>query len=180
MKKCKQCKLPSDKWLIPPRNSLQAVCSPSCAREYAKVSKLRKEAQNARKTRKETKDKLKTRSDWIKEAQSAFNSYIRKRDEKMPCISCGRFHEGQWHAGHYRSIGANPELRFNEKNCHKQCQPCNTHLHGNLINYRINLIERIGQSVVDVIEGNHEPKKYTIDDLKNIKEKYKLKLKELP
>jgi hypothetical protein len=65
---------------------------------------------------------------FIKQAQHAFNEFIRYRDRDFPCISCGRHHDGQYHAGHFRTTGASPELRFDEDNCHKQCSACNNHL----------------------------------------------------
>ena len=56
----------------------------------------------------ERKEKLKSRSDWLKDLQRVFNEFIRLRDADLPCISCGRYHQGQWHAGHYRSVGGLP------------------------------------------------------------------------
>ena len=154
---------------------MQTTCGIECAIAYGRK-------QQAKKDRVETakrKEKAKSRSDWMKEAQAAFNAYIRKRDEALPCISCGRHHTGQYHAGHYLSVGARPELRFCELNVWKQCQPCNTHLHGNLVLYRAELIRRIGIEKVEWLEGPHDPKKYSIDDLKAIKEEYKRKAREL-
>lgn len=125
------------------------------------------------------KQKLKSRGDWMKEAQIAFNRFIRARDVDLPCISCGRHHQGQYHAGHYRSVGANPELRFVLFNNNKQCSACNTHLSGNLINYRINLLDRVGADVIEWLEGPHEPKKYTIEELKEIKQGFNAWAREL-
>ena len=145
-----------------------------------KVRKQREKAnQSYRRETKERRDKLKSRSQWLSEAQAAFNKFIRERDKDEPCISCQRFHNGQYHAGHYRSIGACPELRFEEMNVHKQCAPCNNHLSGNAIDYRINLVKKIGVENVEWLEGNHELQKLTIDEIKEIKTKYKNKLKEL-
>lgn len=165
-----------------PRSSLQVVCSPMCAIQKTandKAKKAAKAAAEARAAHRKALEKVKTRGEWMKEAQSAFNAYIRARDAHLPCVSCGRHHQGQYHAGHYRTVGANPELRFEELNVHKQCAPCNDHLHGNLINYRIALIKRIGQDKVDWLEGSHQPKKYSIEDLKRIKAEYRLKQKDL-
>jgi hypothetical protein len=50
---------------------------------------------------------------------------------------------------------------------------------GNLGPYRIELIKRIGQEKVDWLEGPHEPKRYTIDDLKAIKAHYRALTREL-
>ena len=70
-------------------------------------------------------------------------------------------------------------MALNELNCHKQCAPCNNHLSGNLVNYRVNLIEKKGLDKVEWLEGLHEPKKYTVDELWDIEKQYKQKLKEL-
>ena len=141
------------------------------ARKLQEQARKRKEAKFKQETR-QRKDKLKSRSEWLKDAQAAFNKYIRLRDSNLPCISCGRFHQGQWHAGHYLSVGAHPELRFNEKNVWRQCQPCNMHLSGNLVNYRKNLIDRIGILEVENLEGPQDSVKLSIEDLKEIKKKY--------
>lgn len=160
-----------------PFQPLQQVCGLVCARRVPIIArntlKAEKKADRAKKAA------LKPRSKWMKEAQEAFNAWIRKRDEAEPCISCGRHHNGQWHAGHYLSTGARPELRFDPANVHKQCQPCNTHLHGNLALYRSALVRKIGPVGVDWLEGPHAVKKYTIDDLKSIISLYKEILKEL-
>lgn len=118
--------------------------------------------------------KLRTR-----EAQKAFNAFIRQRDSEYSCISCGRSSGAKINAGHYKSVGSTPELRFEELNCHLQCEHCNSFLSGNIENYRINLIKKIGLDKVEWLEGPHEPKKYTCEDLKEIELKYKQKLKEL-
>jgi len=173
-KRCKQCNN-----LFTPTKPLQHVCSPICAYRYVKTSAGKKIHEKAKKSlRKALKEKAKTKSQWKKEAQAAFNRYIRERDKNRPCISCGRYHQGQYHAGHYRSVGAHPELRFNELNCHKQCAPCNNHKSGNLIEYRINLKDRIGQDNLDWLEGPHEPKHYTIDELIEIKKRYQQKARQ--
>lgn len=123
--------------------------------------------------------KDKDRAYWIKKAQAAFNAYIRTRDEKLPCISCQRHHDGQYHAGHFRSIGACAALRFCEKQVWKQCAPCNNHLSGNIANYRINLVRILGADEVERIENYNEIRRFTIDELKEIEATYKAKLKEL-
>lgn len=152
----------------------QKACSVECACQVAREKREKVE----RAEDKVKRDKLKSRSDWLKEAQTAFNRYIRLRDDKEPCISCGRHHEGQYHAGHYRSIGSTPALRFAPLNVFKQCAPCNNHKSGNLIEYRINLLKKIGKEALDWLEGPHEPKKYSIEELKEIKAEYTRKARE--
>lgn len=169
-KKCKVCKS-----YFTPNRPLQMVCGFDCSMAYArKKGQLKAKAEI-----RQAKEKQKTRADWLREAQAAFNAFIRERDKDLPCISCGRFHQGQWHAGHYRTVGACPELRFNELGCHKQCSVCNNHLSGNLIAYRKNLLVKIGSDSLEWLEGKHEPLKLTIEQIKEIKSLYKQKLKEL-
>lgn len=155
-------------------NSMQIVCGVRCARQVPIVKRLR-ESRADRKRR----DDLKSRSAWVREAQTAFNAWVRERDAELPCVSCGRMHDGQWHAGHYLSTGARPELRFDPANVHKQCQPCNTHLHGNLVLYRLGLIKRIGLAEVERLEGPTAPQKLTVSDLRAIRDEYRSKAKAL-
>ena len=163
-KKCKVCKESFE-----PLRSLQMVCSPKCGYEYAKQQKDKQWKERKQKI----KSDLMTRSEWLNLAQKVFNKWIRERDKDRPCISCGTYN-GKKNAGHYMSVGSTPELRFNEDNVHLQCERCNTHLSGNLINYRIELINRIGVESVEFLERkDHEPMKLTIDDIKELINKYK-------
>ena len=151
-----------------PTKPLQVVCSAPCAWTYVGKQNEKRDRMRTR----EAKARIKTRGQWMKEAQTAFNRYIRVRDSGHPCISCGRHHEGQWHAGHYMPTSTRPELRFDEMNVHLQCAPCNTYLSGNLIQYRKGLTKKIGIAMVEWLEGLHEAKHYSIDDLREIKSNY--------
>jgi hypothetical protein len=176
-RKCKVCKTP-----FSPSKPMQAVCSPACAMSLVATKKAKAAIRAMTAERKETRaklEKLKTRAEWAREAQSAFNRWVRLRDADKPCISCQRHHGGQYHAGHYLSRGARPELAYEPLNCHKQCSPCNLHLSGNVALYRKNLVELIGQSQVEWLEGPHEPKHFSVDDLKAIKAKYTALAREL-
>lgn len=159
-KKCRACKVK-----FQPRNSLQVACSPRCALDIAKEAREKRE----RKEIKEAKQRIKTKSEWLREAQVAFNAFIRIRDDKEPCISCQRHHRGQYHAGHYRTVKAAPQLRFNLFNVFKQCMPCNAHLSGNITEYRINLVKKISTERVEWIESNNESKPYSIEYAKRVK-----------
>ena len=174
-KKIKQKKCRSCKTLFTPFSSTAFVCSIECAVTMAKANT----AKIVKKDIKARKQALKSLGELHKEAQPEFNKYIRLRDKGKPCISCQRHHTGQIHAGHYRSVGAAAELRYNENNVHAQCAPCNNHLSGNAIDYRINLINKIGIEQVELLEGPQEPKRYRRDDIIAIKSKYKALVKEL-
>lgn len=159
-----------------PQRLGQKVCSPACALAMApsNAGKARKAIdQLERKKNRARKEKIKTNSDHMREAQAAFNAWVRERDRDQPCISCGRHHAGKYDAGHYRTVGSNPALRFEPLNCHKQCVPCNQHKSGNIVEYRINLIKRIGAQAVEWLEGPHEPLRLTADEIKAIKARYR-------
>lgn len=180
--KPKKCRVAACRASFVPLRMGQAVCSPACAlidgpRHAPKARKALADIE--RKDIKVRKEKLKSRADHAKDTQQAFNEWVRLRDADLPCVSCGRHHDGQYHAGHYRTVGANPELRFEPLNAWKQCAPCNNHLSGNLINYRISLLQRIGEEKVAWLEGPHEAKKYTVEELKAMTAEYRAKTKEL-
>jgi hypothetical protein len=178
LKTCNEC---GDKFSPP--NSIRKVCFKyECQAKF--MEKHVKNAERLREKRerqalREAKERIKPRSKWLKDAQSVFNRFIRLRDATLPCISCGRFHTGQYHAGHYKPSGSNPELRFNELNVHKQCAPCNNYLSGNLVNYRVELVKRIGLEQVEWLEGKHELPHLSIPEIKQLIAHYKGKCKEL-
>ena len=152
---------------------MQSVCGYLCASEQSIKDRKKKEKKELR----EFRIKTKTRTAYLKEAQAAFNAWRRWEDKDLPCISCGRYHQGQNHAGHYMATSIRPQLRFHPDNVHLQCQPCNSQLSGNLVLYRIELLKRIGEDRVNWLEGIHEPVKWDIEQLKSIKKEYTLKLR---
>lgn len=173
IKICKACK-----GEFMPFNSMQKTClNPQCSLAY--VREKEEKAFNTETRRKKKELKRNDRSYWIKKAQESFNKFIRERDKYKPCISCGRSSGCKVNAGHYRSVGAMPALRFEELNVHLQCEHCNCFQSGNAIDYRLGLIKKIGQYAVDWLEGPHEPKKHTIAQLQELKKTYDEKYKEL-
>ncbi|WP_128821933.1 recombination protein NinG [Yersinia entomophaga] len=116
---------------------------------------------------------------WIKQAQQAVNAFVRARDSSLPCVSCGTHLAAQWDAGHYRTTAAAPQFRFDPRQIHKQCSVCNQHKSGNIVPYRVELIKRIGIETVEAIENNHERSSYSIEELKSIRDYYRLELKKL-
>lgn len=125
---------------------------------------------------KKSKKRKISRSKLLRYTQQAVNSFIRLRDRDLECVSCGGSVE---QAGHYRSVGSHPELRFEELNINGQCQRCNHFLSGNLIDYRINLVKRIGVEKVEWLEGPHERKKLILDEIREIRATYETKVREL-
>lgn len=187
--KPKTCKNQDCRASFVPQRLGQAVCSPKCGLAIKEVNqaKARKSlAQVGRAEIKVRKEALKSRGDHMREAQAAVNEYVRLRDAHLPCISCDSTPNdndlmtgSRWDAGHYRSVGACPELRFEPLNIHRQCVKCNRNLSGNAVEYRIRLVLRIGAEKVAWLEGLHPARKYTVEEIKAIKAEYRAKTKEL-
>jgi len=119
------------------------------------------------------------------EAQTAFNAWTRARDVMQPCISCGKppgdvtqLHAGR-DAGHYRSVGSAPHVRYDERNVHAQCVSCNQYGAGRAVEYRQGLIVRIGLANVEALEAEQGARKWGHDELRAIKTKYAAMTKQL-
>jgi hypothetical protein len=175
-KACRECK-----GMFTALRPMQVVCGLECSVRFADKVIAKSKAKQAAADRKARRDglaRLKPRSKWLAEAQVAFNAWVRAEDEFRGCISCGT-NTGKMNAGHFRSVGSCPELRFERANVHKQCERCNTFFHGNLLGYRAGLKGRISEERLEWLEGPHPPKHYSIDDLKQIISTYRAKTKEL-
>lgn len=172
LKKCKACK-----GKFKPFNSMQKVCSVPCSLELVKRENRKKFDLETR----QRKEAAKTRADWLREAQTAINWYVRLRDKGKPCISCDKPDNGQHqrHASHYKSVGSNSALRFNLYNIHASCASCNNHLSGNILNYTPRLIIKIGQDRFDWLLTQNQPVKYEIAYLKRLKMVFNRKARRL-
>ena len=173
-RKCKNCGEEFQK-----TSPLQSVCGIKCGveRSHELNKKLREKKSKA--DTKEMKKGLLTQPDYLKLCQKVFNEFIRLRDKDLPCVSCGTFKCEEFHAGHYVA-STYQYLRFEEFNVWKQCSKCNTHLRGNLIPYRIELIKRIGLAKVEQLENDrHNNFKLSIPEIIDLIAEYKHKLKDL-
>lgn len=198
----KRCRVESCGTTFIPSRMGQAVCSPKCAiidapRNQEKAKKAM--SLDERRSTKERKEKLKSRSEFVQEAEKAVRDYRRTYELSIGsgCISCGRSQQevqeaqgwktgGAFDAGHFLGKGARPELRMEPSNIWLQCKSCNAGSFkyarkGVSVSqgFREGLIGRIGLEAVESLEADHKPRKYTIDDLKAIKIEYREKLKTL-
>lgn len=186
----RRTRCPHCKGKLDPGQRIHAECIAPWA-DAQQAKKERAEAKAARAATKveraETrrrKEAIKTIPMLIREAQVAFNAFIRERDRQAghPCISSGRpldWTGNAVDAGHYRSTGAAPHLRFNEDNCNAQSKQENRFLAGNASDYRVGLIARIGLARVEALESDNTVKKWTREELIAIRDTYRAKLKEL-
>lgn len=170
--KCKVCTTMFQKY-----NSLQTVCSPECAIELMQ----REKAKKVRRAHLEAKVKARTRAEWLRLAQSAINAYVRLRDKGLGCCSCDRpsTWQGQWHASHFRSVGAASAVRFNLWNINKSCSICNNWKSGNLSDYEPRLREKIGDAKVDWLKEQNQPVKHSAEYLQRLIKVFKKKIKRL-
>lgn len=172
-KKCKVCKQ-----VYTPQRQLQQVCSPLCGIKYTQKQKDKA----WKKEKAEKKKELMTLQDWVKIAQATFNTYIRLNDKELnnPCISCRKPLGTKYDAGHFFNANNHWNLRFDERNVHSQCVYCNRHLHGNLLEYRNQLEFYYGATWLAELEKDAKiTRKFTIEEVKEINELYKKKIKNL-
>lgn len=120
---------------------------------------------------------------WLKnQARKNCHEYIRLRDKDLPCVSCGCYYNelNYQQAGHFKNDGNHAMVRYHEDNIHGQCVRCNMHKSGEEKPYEVEIRKRIGDERVDhILAVAFDVKDYTIEELKEIAEKYKRMTKEL-
>lgn len=182
-RRCQHCKTP-----FQPFRALEAWCTPECGAEVAKARVARQKAKQQKAERAADKaklDSMKTYPQLIREVQKEFNLCVRLRDHSQPCICCGRTSDkdhltgSSWDCGHYRSTGSAPHLRFNFDNAHRQLVYCNRHGAGRAVDYRIGLIARIGLDRVEALEADNTPRKWSREELAEMKQRFRLMAKNL-
>lgn len=172
-KRCKECKT-----FFTPTRPLAMVCSVNCSIKYGRRMDEKRKDREWSIRKKILQEKTKTHKDYLKELQTVFNAFIRERDAARSCVSCGATQVEEWHAGHFIAT-TYQFLRFHEDNCWRQCSKCNTHLRGNPIPYRIELLKRIGKERVEYLENQrHNTLKLSIPEIKEKISYYKEKVKE--
>lgn len=109
-------------------------------------------------TSKRSKGKIKPKgiSKLMKELDAVFSRFIRlsaaDKDGIVSCYTCGhRNHWKKMQNGHYVSRFYKA-TRWDESNCRIQCSMCNMWKRGDLITFRINLVNELGESHVRFLE----------------------------
>jgi len=170
--KCKNCKEKFE----PIRFNMKYCLNDECVRVWVESEK----AKVWKKTKQKAKLDLMTLSDYLKLAQQVFNKWINLRDNGLPCISCDKPITGRVNASHFWNANNHYNVRFNEDNVHSSCITCNQFLSGNLLEYRTRLISKIGIERFNILEAeSKETRKFTKDELKEIINIYKKKIKQL-
>ena len=148
--------------------------SSECAASYAMVKSIKQKQKKAKARMNKMRAEVKGLGHWKHQTQKVINGYVRARDKGKSCISCDKLegdlstdalHGSVWDAGHYRSVGSEPSLRFDLRNINGQCRNCNGYRGGRKLDQQPHIIERYGHSRLDWLDGNHEAKHYTIEQL---------------
>lgn len=143
-----------------------------------------KVAKKPKKTTKAPKSKpLQPLPKLVKTVQALANRYARERDcfGKLgaACISCGVWKSfEELDGGHYIPTTTS-STRFDERNINAQCHRCNRFLHGNLRGYFRGLEKKLGRSGLDDLEASATSKKWTREELNELKLYYQQKLNDL-
>lgn len=185
-----RCKAPGCRERFEPLKPWQILCTGSvdCATAWAedeKAKEVRKaekiarqlEADGKRKDR-EKREALKTLPQLKKEAQAEFNRYVRLRDAGKGCFVCGTTLTlggigGGFDAGHIRSRSNADNLRFDERNVHGQCKPCNAVGSTKDHEMKAAAVRLLGQGVADALYADNAPIKWTRDGLREIRDTYR-------
>lgn len=180
--KCRNCgkRKPRDEVIRVP---LGAFCDYNCASAYGQRKASNDRFKALRKKIVERKAKLYANdlTHQKKLTQNTLNMMIRELDKDQPCISCGK-PAGTYvlNAGHFKTVGAYPELRFDPRNIYAQCAGCNSGQQKfkkgdnavTIQKFRAAIAQRFGIAMVDYLEGPHEPKHYTCADLKELRKTF--------
>ena len=168
--RCKNCKNKFEPVRFNQKYCLNKMCVDAWVQEAT--------IKNWQKKKKKMKEELKTVQELIKATQIIFNKYIRLRDKNELCISCKQVPK-KINAGHFWNANNHWNVRFDEDNVHVQCEKCNSYLSGNLIEYRTNLLMKIGAERFSQLEAKARAiRKFTKDELKEIIKEYKQKIKQ--
>lgn len=189
-RKCKVC----NQWFHPAYDNIRWCCPEHGAiyamdlrakekvKAEAKRIKEQKEAEKADRQRlAERRKEVKPLRHRIQMTQRAVNDWRRETllAAGNGCISCGTKTAFAWHAGHYRTTAAAPQLRFTPDNIWLQCSACNVHKSGNIEAYRAALVELIGEERVLALENNNQTHRYTREELDGIRADARAKLRAL-
>lgn len=190
MARCKVCR---DKF--EPKYFLQKAClNPKCLAEWSKKDReIKADKVHAVKKKAFKLSDTKLQHDLT---QAVFNKlrvlqekkWFADRGLEPECISCGK-QNMDWCCGHFKSRGAQGNLRYDEKNTYLQCNRyCNMGLSGNISGnkttrgYVAGLFVRFGeiaQSIIDYCESNTAVKKWTGEELQEMRKTFNLQIKEL-
>lgn len=149
--------------------------------QYNKFKRKKKQPKQKASSDKPTGPK---KPNYVDQLDRVFSLYIRLRDAlpngMVKCISCGKYFPfAQVDCGHFYSR-IHTATRWDEDNCHAECRYCNRMSAEHLIGYRANLVKKIGEQRVALLEVKaHQTVKRDEYVMKLLIEDYKKKVKVL-
>lgn len=188
---CPQCR----KKFTAEEKAAHRLIHPECIEAYAEAEAAKAERKKAKELRalqrieraadRKKREELKPRAKWLAECQVIVNKIVRltalRRGEG--CYTCGATPEqkfgGTYDAGHFRSVGSAPHLRFWMPQIKLQCIVCNRHKGGMALAFRRALIREHGNEWVERLEAMNHIAKFDIDYLKRFKTVMGKKLRRL-
>ena len=189
MAKCKVCKVKFE-----PKFFLQKTCvEPRCLAEWQKIE---------REAKADDKFKVKKKEFNLNDVkyqhgltQPVFNrlrvqeelEWFKSRGLEPECISCAKKNM-DWCCGHLKTRGAQSNLRYDKNNTFLQCNRyCNMGLSGNISGdkntrgYIQGLFERFGddraQEIIDYCEVETTPRKFTGQELEQMRKEFNKEIK---
>jgi len=182
------CSAPGCVERFTPFTSFTKWCSPECGVSVALANVAKIKAKELTKTRSENH---KSKREFLendkrhvgKQARAYLHRWVKWRDRGLPCCACGNsmdhLPESARHASHYRPAGMNAAIKYDGINVHMCCSRCNSQLSGNPVEYRVRLIDKIGAEKVEWLDNQNHVKRWTIEELRDIRDDYKTRLKAL-
>lgn len=191
----RKCRICGDKFK-PKFSTIQATCEKiECILEYGRLQAAKKKAKEHKKQKKDFY--LNDVPYQLKLTQPVYNKmrvkeellWFNQRGLEPWCISCGKRHM-DWCCGHLKTVGAQSNLRFDEKNTFLQCNRyCNMGLSGNIEGnknshgFKQGLINRFGEdegkSIIDYCESNTAPVKWSGTELAEMRKEFAAKTGDL-
>jgi hypothetical protein len=183
VRRCKHCgdeMLPAAK--CTDRLGKQRLCSIDCAAAWglkaAEKVRTKKQKSESSKAKRERNDN--SLSHQLELTRKEFNTMIRAMDAGKTCPDCGEpLIDGQYDAGHVRTVAACPELRFDARAVFGQKRSCNgsgtirkrTRRTQEAVSglYREWIIREKGQDYHDWLYGPHDAKHWQIHELKQLR-----------
>ncbi len=115
--------------------------------------------------------------------------WFKKHGKQPECISCGKTNM-DWCCGHFKTVGAQGVLRFDEVNTYLQCNRyCNMGKSGNISGdkntrgYIQGLHDRFGQqkaeAIIDYCTNKTQPRKWTGMELMEMRKEFNKQIREL-
>lgn len=168
---CKEC----GKEYYRPPSQVRLRGSKYCSKKCKGAGQKKKYAK-ARSEKSKYPKELNKLKKWV---WKAFSDYVRERDN-WTCFTCGKQAKGAaMHAGHFVSRVRSATM-FDEKNVHAQCYACNIHKSGNGAEYAAKIIELYGKDAFDdILFRSRQTHKFTYEELEQILQDSRRKLKEL-